>query len=534
VPQTPEHVPSALEDAMRALAARAHATPKTEAPPSPATGERREERPPSSTAPASAAEPQKPGVAAADAAAPVMPTLDEDEPLHEKVVVDRAAHDIIAESAQLRRKAEDDERARRIAEARREQARLDALRSSEPARGKRRRTFLRRAALTVLAVPLLAAAWLQFTPLNGYIPEAERSLAQRLNQRVAISTLRYVIFPTPRLVLEDVKIGNAPDVVIERVEAPLMPWTAVSGPSTFERVEAHNVEIEPEALATIPAWTGGRTAGTAHTDRLGLKAIKVKLADDALEPFDGNVVFARNGTIQVATFNNAKAKLELTPGPEGVRLTLAASDWRIPYGPPITFGVLNLRGLVEQGRLAGGEFTGDLAGGNVEGSVAARWSATVTVQGEFKIQNARIQDLARELSPNFAAKGTLKAAGRFSMQSPRWTTLTANPQLEAQFAATRGELTNIDLVRAIQSPLAGAIRGGRTAFEELTGVFQIGGGRYIFRQLHLASGPLTAGGALDVGSASQVNGRITAELTGRGARSTLLIGGTVADPRVEP
>jgi hypothetical protein len=120
------------------------------------------------------------------------------------------------------------------------------------------------------------------------------------------------------------------------------------------------------------------------------------------------------------------------------------------------------------------------------------------------------------------------------MQSPRWTTLTANSQLDAQFAATRGELTNIDLVRAIQSPLAGAIRGGRTAFEELTGVFHTAGGHYSFRQLHLASGPLTAGGALDVGSGSQVNGRITAELTGRGARSTFLIGGTVADPRVEP
>jgi hypothetical protein len=119
------------------------------------------------------------------------------------------------------------------------------------------------------------------------------------------------------------------------------------------------------------------------------------------------------------------------------------------------------------------------------------------------------------------------------MRAPDWAGLIASRQGEASFAVTRGELTNIDIVRAIQSPAAGALRGGRTAFEELTGVVQLAGERYTYRSLQLASGPLNASAAVDVGSGDQLSGRIVAELSGRGSRSTFVLGGTVQDPQLQ-
>jgi hypothetical protein len=158
------------------------------------------------------------------------------------------------------------------------------------------------------------------------------------------------------------------------------------------------------------------------------------------------------------------------------------------------------------------------------------------VQGEFKLQNARLQELVGELSPNFSAKGSLKATGRFSMQGPEWSAVRASPQVDASFVMTRGELTNIDLVRAVQAPSIGAIRGGRTAFDELTGVFQLAGGHYLYRQLQLSSGGMNASGTIDVGPNSQLNGRLQAEVSSRSgvvARSALLISGTVQDPQLK-
>ena len=94
---------------------------------------------------------------------------------------------------------------------------------------------------------------------------------------------------------------------------------------------------------------------------------------------------------------------------------------------------------------------------------------------------------------------------------------------------------NIDLIRAIQSPAAGALRGGRTQFETLNGSLQIGGGAYAYRGLQLASGALNANGALDINAGGNLSGRLNAELASRNnvvAKAQLTIGGTVQDPQL--
>ncbi len=69
----------------------------------------------------------------------------------------------------------------------------------------------------------------------------------------------------------------------------------------------------------------------------------------------------------------------------------------------------------------------------------------------------------------------------------------------------------------------------------MSGTLHIANGRYVYRQLQLASGPLNATATLDVAPAGELNGRLTAELASRGgviARQTLTIGGTVKDPQL--
>ena len=71
---------------------------------------------------------------------------------------------------------------------------------------------------------------------------------------------------------------------------------------------------------------------------------------------------------------------------------------------------------------------------------------------------------------------------------------------------------NIDLMRAMQSPSAGATGGRPTPFDELTGLLQIAGARYSYRHLRLVSGSVNATGSLNVGTAGQLSGRMDAQL----------------------
>lgn len=527
-PASPEHVPTALERTMAQVAARQQKRMKDEAPP-----EKPAKDPAAATQPI-ILPPVKELTATGEPDETAAPTIDTDEPIIDRLNVDRATHDIITETVEARRKAEATQLTHAAAEARRKRADEEARRAAAAEREKSRTRLLRNGNVAAIALPALGVAWLQFATLDGYIPDAQRALSLRLNQPVAIQRLRYVLLPTPRLVLEDVWIGKGQGIKVKRVQAGVGPLAALAGPESFDTVEAAGVEIDPAVFATIPKWTGGRPADTIHVNTLRLTDLRLNMPGESLGSFDGTVAFAANGTVKEAAFQNEKLHLTLTPSPEGVRVALDATAWRIPYGPPIEFDRLKVSGLVDQQQVAAGEFTGTLASGTLEGAVTARWSGLVAIQGEFKLQNARVLDLTRALTPNFTGRGTLRANGRFSMQGADWSTVRANPQVESSFAISRGELTNIDLVRAIQSAAPGAIRGGRTAFEELSGVMHISGERVAFRRLQMSSGALNASGTVDIGAGSQLNGRFSAQLSsGAGsvvARSSLGVTGTVADP----
>ncbi len=304
-----------------------------------------------------------------------------------------------------------------------------------------------------LAVILAAAtAWLQFSTLDGYLPGAQQALAERLNAPVAMASLRYVLLPTPRLVLESVAIGKTEGVRAKRIEAHILPFALFVDTKRFNLVEVHGLTLHPSVIGTLPAWTGARSASALHVDRLRLTEVTLDIPKSTLGAFNGDVRFEHNGAFQRAVFGQDKAKLELDPHSDGVRATFDATAWRLPFGPAVEFEYLSLKGVLRPARTGTGVFTARFAGGSMEGTVTANWSGTMGLEGEFKLGGAQLQDLARALMPEFSAKGTLKAPGRYAMQGPAEAAALPNLQAEATFQVTRGELTNIDLVRGMQSP----------------------------------------------------------------------------------
>jgi hypothetical protein len=116
---------------------------------------------------------------------------------------------------------------------------------------------------------------------------------------------------------------------------------------------------------------------------------------------------------------------------------------------------------------------------------------------------------------------------KFSLQAPALRRLLDSPQVSTAFTIRRGWLGGIDLARLLLDP---ANRGGRTTFEEWTGVFAMSGSNYSLRQMRLASGPMIATGTAEIDATSALTGRINAQLTtgsSNPVRANFSLGGTL-------
>ena len=95
-------------------------------------------------------------------------------------------------------------------------------------------------------------------------------------------------------------------------------------------------------------------------------------------------------------------------------------------------------------------------------------------------------------SSHTSATGTLHANVTYSAQSPKLQSLFAQPAVEATFNIEKGVINNVDIVRAIQSPVRDGLRGGKTGFSTLAGSMRLSNQNYTYRQLQLSSGPMRA------------------------------------------
>ena len=506
-----EHVPSALESAMLQASGRNESS--TESQQRRDSGRARADE---------LGEPTPRDFRAMDNAA--IPLSAEGKPLHQRVNADRAAYDVLAHAATERHQV-DAALGHTVVDE-------DARRSARALRRQRQTRVVAALGILLIAAPVLATAWLQFVPLDSYIPEAQQALSEQLNQPATISTLRYVLLPTPRVVLEGVKVGKG--IHINRVEAPSLPQALSSVPRVFDTVSAHGLTIQAETLGTIPDWKSATTSRGVRVKRLVLEGVKIEGADSGLPTLNGEITFTADGTPRQAAFTSEKLKLDVGPEPNGLRIVLTAQDSRIPFGPQVKFSHLTIAGVAARNRFTSTEMSAGVGGGVLNGTLQASWEGQITVAGDFKVQRVRLQEFVPLVAADFAGSGLLTASGRYTFQSQTADTLMARPVVEATFSLARGELTNIDLLRATQSSGSNAFSGGRTMFEEVKGSLQIAGGQYSYR-LQLTSGPLNASGNLAVAASGQLSGRVTSVLTAHGAevaRTALNVGGTVKEPQL--
>jgi hypothetical protein len=287
----------------------------------------------------------------------------------------------------------------------------------------------------------------------------------------------------------------------------------------------------------MPAMLKPGDGNALRLRELRLSGIKVNGLPFDVPLFNTQVSFGGSGDIQKLRLSDGKITVNATPKDNGLALAIEAREWQPPVGPALQFSDLSISAQVNRQQATLSAIEGRLGGGRLKGALKATWGGSIAVEGEFNLENGRLQELLPAYTRDFSATGALTANGSFALQGKTLKTLFDATTAEATFNIDVGELSNVDVVRAIQSPSAGGTRGGKTKFDTLAGSVSMESGRYSYKQLQLASGPLNGTGVLNIGADGTIAGRLNAELGSKGlvvARGNLNITGSVRDPLLRP
>jgi len=388
----------------------------------------------------------------------------------------------------------------------------------------------------VLVVAFVAVV--HILPLSVYVPAAERAISERLRTPVKVGDVRYAFIPSPRLTLERIAIGRHEEIKVSTIEVNALPTELIGGPTTFDEVEITGVSADQKVLGLLPAWLKPADKGQAFgARRLKFRAVKIAFRGVDIPGFNADVLLEEDGALKRMALFDGRLTVNVVPKGQTFEAEVQAGSWEPPIGPAIPFDDLAASMVIDGRQARIGKIEARLGRGTLRGSATASWDRAIVLEGDFNLANGETSEVLAVFTNAFTATGALNMNGTYALRSDTVQGLFANPRVQATFTVEKGSLNNVDIVRAVQSPVTDGIRGGRTLFNDLSGTLQVYGDRFLYQHVRLGSGPLRADGEVTVGPGGNLSGRIRADV-GSGSiivgRGNLAVRGSLRTPVLLP
>ena len=346
-----------------------------------------------------------------------------------------------------------------------------------------------------------------------------------MQQPVKIKTLHLMLLPQPHWRLDDVSVGNQGQLAVARVNAVAELGSMFSDKKVFKSIELESPVISEDGLLAL--LFGKPTGQDFKVARITATNAKLDSKTFSLPALDATIaVGAKDGTWQTIALETPdhNTKLRFTPDGAGAHVEVQTNAFSMPLNPAFALENFDATGVMLPGELRLSEFNGGIYGGYLSGTADLKWGADWSLKGEIKARAIDPGKLAQKLIEGGSVEG--KAA--YALQGKSYAALFAAPHLEGSFAVARGTLLGVELGRFLQ----GGGVGGKTGFAELTGNFVRDAGKTQLRQIHLASGPLSASGNADADAGNRISGRFLVEIKSSvaQARANLALSGALGEP----
>ena len=364
---------------------------------------------------------------------------------------------------------------------------------------------------------LLGAPWL--VPAGAWIPHIEAEASKQAGAQVRIADVRVSVLPLPHVTIRGLDLASGAVTAGSIAVYPRLA-SLFSEKRVLRSIEFEQVAISRKGVDLIAALAGKKQSGggALEIERVRAKNIQVELEAGRLPAFNADIALNGGGAIPVdsalVTTTDGKARMVLAPEGREWTLTVDASDWQLPLGPPLRFTSLKAGGRVTGEKLALNDIAAVLYGGKVGGKADLSWQKNWRLAGDVKIEGIDIMPVTQALKVKAALSGKLDATGPFSAQAAKPAGLRDTINADIGFDVRNGVLQGFDLASAAQSLLKGGAGGGNTQFDQLTGKVKVLGHAYRLQNVKVTSGVLKAEGNVDISASKQLSGRVDTEVKG--------------------
>jgi uncharacterized protein involved in outer membrane biogenesis len=402
-------------------------------------------------------------------------------------------------------------------------------------RGRRKKGHLVRNILfALLASVIVAIGAVHIIPMRNLAVKVERAMGNWLHDDVSIASTTFRLFPTPHLKVENLSVGKLLDAKAESGKIFLDVSSVFGDKLNISSVELQDVKLSNEATKRIPLW--GKAEGRSDPGAIStiqLRNVKVDMKP-AIEAFNATLQFTREGKLRQAQINGVSGwNLGLRPGEKGMDLDFNARNWTLPIGAAFPVSDIQLKGTWSDQEVIVPEFEASTMEGKVNGTLRINWSSGVKVDSDLALSRVMAKELVSAFTKDVSITGRVDGNFSFSTEGADVATLFTTTRAQGKFRVGEGSISNVDLVAVMQSDAAGQ-RAGVTKFAELTGEVTVANRAASYRSINLQGGVLRGTGNLDIGTNSNLSGRLALEIRSQVAqdRGAFTVGGTVGRPMV--
>ena len=331
-------------------------------------------------------------------------------------------------------------------------------------------------------------------PMRDYIPKVENLLSAKLQQPVHISRLSGRILPTPRLELGKIHIGEMKQFQAEQTLINFAFTGLFIEAKPIDSIEFQGVSVSGAGLPNASAWLQQLAADnkypvariTIGQGTLDADAVKFTGVEGALD-------FNSIGEFTKANLrsNAGKYILDINAAADSkLQVAISVRDSALPLLPNWQFDELTAKGELSGNDLSISEFNGRILGGFLQGNANINWRSGWVAQGTVVAKSITMQRLSKLLD------GNIEGTGRFKMSAINLAGLADSAVLDGSFMAKNGVISGMDIVATARTRSKEHLPGGRTHFDELSGIVAYANNALHFRQTKITTNVLNADATL--------------------------------------
>ncbi|MBA3696730.1 MAG: AsmA family protein [Methylotenera sp.] len=378
-------------------------------------------------------------------------------------------------------------------------------------------------------------------PVHTYLQQAEKIGSEKLGVPVIIGSGHLTFLPSPRIVLNDISVGEHQEARFGRVVA-IPTLSSLFSDTKIIDINISKPVIKQAVLDIVAALSAKKpesdAASSVHIHHININDLELVWPNSKYPLLNVEATLKDGSQLESAIVDtqDGKVKVNITPQDDEQLVVIDIDHWTSPIGLPMLIDTAKIEGHLKNSRLDIPKIDVALYNGKLTGNAVLNWQKGWKLNGKVKVEQLAVKGPSSLVSKSVYLSGNLFGNGDFSSSAKEAGGIADNFQANFKFKVNDGVLHGVDLVKMASLLVKQREKGGETQFEEFAGLLNIDGKQYHLKDIKISSGMLAASGQVKVMPNKELDGTVEVDLkSGMGlAAIPLDVSGTINEPTILP